>query len=359
MSAPSADARRARVAAEAAEWARRLNSAGLSATERGDLVDWLRESPVHVAEMLRFERLDSALGEFVNWSRVLPADPVQSDVVVTLATIGSLPKFENPRRRPRRARIAAIAAGVVLGAFTGMLGYRHFAPVKIATQVGERRENTLQDGSIVRLSPDTDLRVELKPSLRSVVLEHGEAVFRVAKDPRRPFVVYAAQARVQAVGTVFTVARSTDTVVVTVAEGRVAVLASGANDRQGAGHDPRHPIVLQPSDRVSISSAGAISDIRHIETSPTAEWDDKELIFENSRVADVVNRFNLRNRVQIRITGDALAARTVSGIFDADDPHSFVDFLTSVAGASSTQAGPDEIVVTPGTGARPAAAGSR
>jgi transmembrane sensor len=354
MSAPSAEARRARAAAEAAEWVRRLNSDSLGATERGDLVDWLRESPVHVAEMLRYGRLESALGEFVDWSRVPPADSLESNTVVSLAAVSSLPKSEHPRRALRRTRIAAIAAGMVLVALTGVLGYHHFSPAMIATHEGERREITLQDGSVVRLSSNTDLRVELRPALRSVVLEHGEAVFRVAKDPRRPFVVYAAKARVQAVGTVFTVARNTDTVVVSVAEGRVTVAPSDANGKKGTGPDLRKPIALQANDRISISSLGVVSDIRRVETSRTAEWDDNELVFENSRVSDVVDQFNHRNRVQIRITGDALAARTVSGIFDADDPRSFVDFLTTVADATSTQTGSGEIVVASRSDAAPA-----
>ena len=60
MNPTSADARRARVASEAAAWAQRLNSPHPSQLELGEFVDWLRESPVHVAEMLRIERLTAA-----------------------------------------------------------------------------------------------------------------------------------------------------------------------------------------------------------------------------------------------------------------------------------------------------------
>ena len=45
------------VAAEAAEWLDRLSSDDLSVSDRAEFVDWLRESPVHVAETLRIERL--------------------------------------------------------------------------------------------------------------------------------------------------------------------------------------------------------------------------------------------------------------------------------------------------------------
>jgi transmembrane sensor len=174
-------------------------------------------------------------------------------------------------------------------------------------------------------------------------LESGEAVFRVAKDPARPFVVSAAQASVRAVGTVFSVARNGDSVVVTVSEGRVAVVPSF----ESARGNPSGSIALQANERISISPAGTASEVRRVAANHVPAWDDNQLVFENARVADVVSRFNRRNRMQIHISDQTLRTRTVSGIFDADDPRSFVDFLTVVAGASSTESGSDEIIVTP------------
>ena len=52
----------------------------------------------------------------------------------------------------------------------------------------------------------------------------GQALFTVAKDPRRPFVVSADHTRVRAVGTQFDVQKRTSGTTVTVLEGRVAIL---------------------------------------------------------------------------------------------------------------------------------------
>jgi transmembrane sensor len=176
-----------------------------------------------------------------------------------------------------------------------------------------------------------------------VVIERGEAVFHVAKDRNRPFVVAAAGTRVQAVGTVFSVASNAETVVVTVTEGRVKVTPAGATIG-GAGRE--REILLGANERVSVSAQGIARPVRRIEVAPTPEWGDNQVVFENTRVADVVARFNRHNRVQIRIDDEVLATRTVSGVFAVDDPRSFVEFLQSVAGAAGTDNGSDEIVVS-------------
>ncbi|MDB6156511.1 MAG: hypothetical protein JWO04_217, partial [Gammaproteobacteria bacterium] len=58
--------RRKRVAAEAAEWWVVLEGE-VSRTQREQYVDWLRESAMHVAEMLRIAQVHGALEQFEQW----------------------------------------------------------------------------------------------------------------------------------------------------------------------------------------------------------------------------------------------------------------------------------------------------
>ena len=74
-----------------------------------------------------------------------------------------------------------------------------------ATKVGEQQLVVLDDGTRMTLNTDTRVRVEIGPDLRSVNVQAGEALFEVAKDPRRPFVVHVADSEVVALGTVFSV----------------------------------------------------------------------------------------------------------------------------------------------------------
>ncbi|MBK7249507.1 MAG: FecR/PupR family sigma factor regulator [Gammaproteobacteria bacterium] len=108
---PTAGERRRLVTEEAATWLLALRRGRLSLTERRELVDWLRESPVHIAEMLCVSQMDRDLENFRGWAG-MPADKPAGENVVRLMS-------ERLRPPPPRARFLtasrAIAAGLVLG----------------------------------------------------------------------------------------------------------------------------------------------------------------------------------------------------------------------------------------------------
>jgi transmembrane sensor len=91
------------------------------------------------------------------------------------------------------------------------------------TGVGEQRMITLQDGSRIYLNSDTRLTVRLDKNRRLVRLAGGEALFDVAKNPSRPFIVDAGEMQVRAVGTEFVVRRDPHELAVTLVEGTVRI----------------------------------------------------------------------------------------------------------------------------------------
>ncbi|MCZ9336070.1 FecR family protein, partial [Klebsiella pneumoniae] len=78
------------------------------------------------------------------------------------------------------------------------------------------------------LNTASALSIRYSESERALMLEAGEALFQVAKDTARPFIVRAGAGETQALGTVFAVRRSGEDVRVVVAEGRVMVRAPRA-----------------------------------------------------------------------------------------------------------------------------------
>ena len=356
MTPPSAQARRERAAAEAVEWLQRLDSGGMSTGERADFVEWLRESPIHVAETLRMGRLSAELRGFDAWARSTGPTDESTDKVVPLrpdqATVGR--GWRSPARKLRMGALAACVALVLTA--VAWIGHPTGA-YEIRTHQGERREITLDDGSVVRLSPDTDLQVDMKATMRQLALKGGEAVFRVAKDPTRPFVVNAARARVRAIGTIFAVTRNGENVVVTVAEGQVTVAPVAVSSGQDASSAVPVPVALRRNERVSVSPIGTVSQVRHVEASRPEDWSEGQLVFENTPVGEVIAQFNRHNQLQIHVVDPKLGALAVSGIFAADDPQSFIDFLTTFAGARTLPSGPDVVLVTRATAGSPAAPG--
>jgi transmembrane sensor len=361
----NANSRRARAAAEASEWWIRIESGELSREEREQFVDWLRESALHVAEMLRMAEVHGALERFRDWVRLPIGDDTQAtDNVVAFASsgqpsedAGSAPQAVS-RGRPRRRLVAGLALAASVAVVGVSLALLLGAQV-IETGRAERRSVTLADGSVVQLDPESRLRIRLRKDERDVSLEHGRALFRVAKDPMRPFVVRAEATQVRAIGTQFGVEQSREGIVVTVAEGKVAVRArdlarneiadrgstgSGPlpGGRSGAARpSPTAEVLLSAGQQVIVPRRGPAEAVRAVDTDRELAWVAGRLVFDNESVADVIEEFNRYNVVQLHVASPQLAQRSVSGVFDASEPESFIGFMKSVAPVNVHRAGQD------------------
>jgi transmembrane sensor len=204
--------------------------------------------------------------------------------------------------------------------------------------LGERREMTLADGSVVDLAPGSELVVRYHSHERLLALNHGEALFHVAQNPSRPFIVQAALTRVRAVGTVFNVERGDRGVSVTVVEGRVAVSQQSAPHAANSATESGAPALsLGADEQVSISPAGRATPVRKVQSEAEIGWTTGQLVFENETIAEIARRFNLYNRTQIQVLDTDLAAQRISGMFRASDPQSFVAFVRLVTGAKVAQ----------------------
>lgn len=341
--------RRERAAQEAAEWVLRLQNQSMTRAQRGQYVQWLRESPLHVAEMLRVTHVHGALTQFPHWHQIEPVDVSYppTSTFEPLRAIKACRANIVERRRPARLWLGGVAAALV-GVGLTLTYLLYWAPQTIRTGTSERREVTLADGSVVRVSPKTTLRVRFTEHERAVLLSRGNAVFRVAKDRSKPFLVETDRARVRAVGTEFGIEQEADGVVVTVEEGRVAVVQpwAGTGSAPTLGTPPQIEVSLGADQQVVVPQAGPMGLIRKVDSRRELSWADGRLVFDKSSVAEVVQRFNRFNRIQIRIGDTKLAARPVSAVFDASDPEAFIAFLESVANVRVLRPSPDVIVVS-------------
>jgi transmembrane sensor len=319
--------RRARATQEATQWWNRLSTlqpTEVSVSDRESFTEWLRESPLHVSEWLRVAHVHDSLERFKLWSQVEAGAIDEPDNVIQLRNDDERTSEQSTTHRPEvrsRVRVWALAAGMcaiaILGAWFA-LGLRGDV---IESKQAERRQVMLEDGTVVQLEPETRLRVKYDEKLRRVELEHGRALFRVAKNPQRPFLVSADQTSVRAVGTAFGVESSSRGVVVTVAEGKVAVADSPQARSSG------EEIFLVAGQQVTVPDSGAVAPVRAVDTTRALAWAQGQLVFENDTLADVVQEFNRYNRVQLSITDAQLAARKVSGVFEATDSETLLAFI--------------------------------
>jgi transmembrane sensor len=349
------DARERRViAAEgAAEWWVRLQDPKVSTSEREQFVDWLRESPVHVAEMLRVAQVHEALTDFRGWSKLpVSAEPrapeISDDTVIALR---SPTQPEAPRTTKTALlgwRVSLVAAAAIVAVVFSTTLFRQWRSWQtIETERGERREVSLGDGSVLQVGPETRLRVRFTDRQRNVYLDRGATLFRVAKNPRRPFVVETNHTLVRAVGTAFGVEQRGQEVVVTVAEGKVAVqdeeTVAPAPSRAAASRGspeiadiprasgtPAESLILTAGQQVAVPGTGRMGAVRKVDSERELAWASGRLVFEHTSIDEVVQTFNRYNRLQLTVVDRVLGHREISGVFDASDPESFLAFLTSV-----------------------------
>lgn len=288
----------------AAGWAARADR-GLTESEQAELDGWLR------GDIRRS-------GAYARMTWVL----ISTEKTNALAAGYDLARADmalSARASSRHWLIGGAAVAASIAAVGVYLGTGR--PTAYGTRKGERKVISLADGSVVTLNTATRLEVRYSPRRREIHLIEGEALFDVAKDADRPFVVSARDADVRAVGTSFTVASlGGRPVQVLVREGVVDVsrpkVANAAATRLTAGN------------RAVVAGAVAVARMDDVALQTDLAWKDGRIIFQGETLAAAAAKFGRYSDIRIVIPDPALAAEAVSGAFDANDP---IGFARSIA----------------------------
>ena len=161
-----------------------------------------------------------------------------------------------------------------------------------------------------------------------VELWEGQAQFSVAKDAARPFKVEAGGRTVVAVGTVFTVEYVDQKVNVTMMEGKVTILPTGA--RSAARRQRRAAgtlFLLIAGEELQVSRDGHTTLTPKADLEAATAWREGKLIIRTESLGEVVHRMNRYSPLQIRINDEELAAKRVSGVFETGDTPGFVNAI--------------------------------
>jgi len=128
---------------EAASWHVRLKDNAATTYERLEYLQWLKESPVHVAEALRMRNL----GELLHGAK---PNKLQRDATVSAQWWRSAATWK---------LIAAFVAFALLVLAVLILNIANFDRSN-ETQVGQWRDPQLTEGSTARRDPRTNLRYD-------------------------------------------------------------------------------------------------------------------------------------------------------------------------------------------------------
>ncbi|MBX3628257.1 MAG: FecR domain-containing protein [Rhizobacter sp.] len=336
------------IAAEAAAWVARLHGPSRSRAMELECLKWQARSAAHGHA---FERCTATWEEVPYAARVFgfsgSLDGLRRGVVDEDDEDdegGSGPKGGGGLGRGLFMLLGLGAVALVGAVGWGLLGdvadYR--------TAVGEAQTVVLDDGTRMSLNTDTRVQVDYGAQRRTVNVVGGEAVFEVARDVGRPFVVRAAGSEVVALGTVFSVRLrpkgpgAAASLAVTLVEGKVELRAA-----EGAPSDavaPERPVVMQPGERVLLSGAvaeagaGAAAPVQrldHPRLEQVLAWQRNEAVFERATLAEAVAEMNRYSRTPVVLAGDlAKADGQVSGQFRTGDNLAFARAMAMLHGLS-------------------------
>jgi len=280
--------------AAAARWLARHDAGPLSAEDAAAFEIWCAADPRHLGAYVRLEAVNAQL-----------------DRAVALKGIA----IDAPPRP--RWWVPAAAAAAVAAAFGVWQVAAPDAPAgetrQMATRIGEQYRAALTDGSTVELNTASAVAVAMAPKIREIRLGKGEALFEVAKDPERPFVVKTALGDVRAIGTVFTV-RVDRGLEVLVSEGTVAIERNGEQIAR-----------VTAGERYALNAVGdaarAPRDPDEIKRS--LAWRNGRIAFAGETLAQAAREFNRYNAVKIEIGDPAVGTMRFGGYFRATDPEGF------------------------------------
>lgn len=313
---------------EAAIWwaaRRRLNPASFASDER--FAQWLGEEPNQRAwrEVIR---RDEQIGGFATMPEIREMRLQALEMV----------RGRSGRRRRKWVAVSTMAAMLLaIVAIGGTSNFDMIAPAssptesvqRFATAIGQRRDVLLGDGSSVTLNTGSLIEVRFSADRRDVRLLQGQAMFNVAKDVERPFVVSARNREVTALGTSFDVQIRQD--------GRVQVLLVEGHVRV----DPVNPkglsrIIpglartdLRPGQQLLTKGAEAV-EVSAADVERATAWNRGVLIFRNDMLGDAIKEVNRYSQLQLVVDDPQVAALKVSGIFPTANQEDFVAALATL-----------------------------
>lgn len=333
------------LAERAAEWLVVLKSA--TSKEREEFADWLAESPGHVREFLATTALDQELERIrFQGNRTFESllERASHSVVPFRPALvsGSQDRIATSARHRSiwRMRWAASMAALIVASAT--VWHLISDSNVYRTAIGEQRTVLLPDGSWMTLTAGTRAEVRFSEQRRAIELLRGEALFKVAQDTRRPFVVASDGSLIQVIGTQFNVAKRPSGTLVSVLEGAVSIAGSDADPRipQGAG-----ATTLRAGDEARLSPGGRIVKRERIDESTVVAWRQRRLAFRADTLVDIAAEFNRYNQTpRLVVEGDAEQLPRYTGVFDADDPRSLLAFLREDSQITLEEQGPEIII---------------
>jgi transmembrane sensor len=336
-----------RILREAARWQARLAADDCTDFDRAEFQRWRAMSRRHADAFALADELSAWLARPVSIDDRLRAMADEAFAMGTDDETDSNHHDDNrrpshiPARLARSWRVPAALAAALLVAIMGALFAGYLAgsvpTMTYAASERTRRDVTLSDGSVVHLDVDSEISVRLSADQRDIVLTHGRALFEVAHDTSRPFVVTAGHSRTTALGTHFQVQRESEHVLVTLTEGSIAVTGSTGESQWREK--------LTPGEQISLTADGHVEVKHAVDAQAVTSWSRGRLVFRGTPLGEALQEVNRYGTRKVRLGDPELADLAVDGNFIAGETDLIVSAFAAVLPLRVAEGGVGEIIL--------------
>ncbi len=311
------DGKRVDLFDEAADWFMRLENNDQDALLLADFALWLDTSSDHRLAWEKTCRAWNALGSFE------VTEPVRDHPAISPSAM--------PRRRSgvvrrsfsRAAKGVAVLTALCLGILIWPDASLRLRADYVTANM-ETRTIALQDGTQVKLAPESAIAIDYQPGRRGVTLLAGEAYFDVKKDEDQPFTVQARDMKVEVLGTAFDIQMS---------EQKTSVALERGSVRATVGDGTSTPTqLLAPGERVVLDEVSGVIQRQNIDVAEIAAWRKGQLYVVDETVGNVIDMIRPYHPAWISIPDPTLADSRVTGFYNLANPDEALEALVSPYG---------------------------
>ncbi len=296
-------------------------------SERRSLDQWRNESPENERVYQEYARTWQVLPLHASQEPVSAPPPLEQIIAAgdrrrqkTVPLSGTA----KPHSRTLWWAAVAVASAAAVIFLVGVSTLRSVPPdLTFATGPNETITIPLEDGSVVRLGPGSQLDVWMTGKVRKTTF-HGSGFFAIASDSTSPFVIHTDAGTAEVLGTRFEIRTSADSLRLLVVEGRVALSAVGQKVEVGRG------------EMAHASSSVAPSQPQTVNVWEMLDWQEGILIYQDTPLFQVAAEVERFFGVPVSITDTALTRRVVTAWFGNEPFEDVIGTICQVVGARCT-----------------------
>ena len=209
----------------------------------------------------------------------------------------------------------------------------------------------MQDGSSIILNTNSHVEVDYNQGSRRIRLLRGETFFDVAHDQTRPFLVFAGDGLVQALGTAFVVKLDEDENFIDVIVSEGSVELSSVNPYKENGLDAGSSlsslgIVKAGSSAKIYEKQASIQPMAELKIIENLSWKDGMLTFTGQSLDTVIQEVSRYTKLDIIFADEKLQDLQIGGVYPVNDTQTLLLTLEENFGVISDTSVPGKIILS-------------